>query len=99
MTAPNEAALARRLRDARRAARLTQEQVAQVTALSRSAVSEIETGGRAVSALELLGLARLYRVPVGWLLGESLDGVAPGDVLASVVAGLRLSEVDREVGS
>ena len=52
--------LARRLRQAREASGLTQEDVARRLDLSRSSVAQIELGGRAVSGLELDRLARLY---------------------------------------
>jgi Zn-dependent peptidase ImmA (M78 family)/DNA-binding XRE family transcriptional regulator len=49
-----------RLRAAREAAFLTQEQVAERVELSRSAMAQIELGNRAVSSLELDRLAVLY---------------------------------------
>lgn len=52
--------LARRLREAREAAGLKQEDVARHLGMSRSSVAQIELGNRAVSSLELDLLARLY---------------------------------------
>ena len=51
--------LASRIRAARQAAGLTQEAVAGALRLSRPAVSQMESGNRAVSGLELERLARL----------------------------------------
>lgn len=52
--------LASRLKDARVAAKLTQEQVAKALDLSPVDVVQIEAGNRAVSTLELANLAQLY---------------------------------------
>ena len=52
--------LARRLRLARDACGLTQEAVAQHLGVSRPAIAQLELGNRAVSSLELDGLAYLY---------------------------------------
>jgi Zn-dependent peptidase ImmA (M78 family)/transcriptional regulator with XRE-family HTH domain len=58
--APTSQELAQRLRDARDASGLTQEEVARQLDLSRSSVAQIELGHRAVSGLELDRLSRLY---------------------------------------
>ena len=52
--------LARRLRAAREACKLTQEQVATSLGVSRPAIVQIEAGQRAVSSLELAKLADLF---------------------------------------
>jgi len=52
--------LARRLRDAREACRMKQEDVARHAGVSRSTVAQIELGNRAVTSLELDKLAYLY---------------------------------------
>lgn len=52
--------LARRLREAREAAGLTQEDAARELGVPRTAVVQLEAGKRAVSSLELVRLARLY---------------------------------------
>ena len=52
--------LGSRLKDAREAASLTQLQAAQEIGLARSAIAQIESGGRSVSGLELERLAYLY---------------------------------------
>jgi transcriptional regulator with XRE-family HTH domain len=49
---------------------MSQQYVAECTGIPRSAVSEIEHGNRRVDAVELTKFARLYQVPVSWLLDE-----------------------------
>lgn len=56
--------LASRLKDARTAASLTQEQVAKSLELPRTAVVQFESGNRAISTLELARLAQLYGRPI-----------------------------------
>ena len=66
-------ALAKRLREAREHVGLLQEDVAGALDIPRASVSAIECGKRRVSSLELRRFGRLYRRPVGWLLGETAD--------------------------
>jgi transcriptional regulator with XRE-family HTH domain len=82
--APDEAQqLARRLREAREFTNLSQQFVSQQTGIPRSAISDIERGSRRVESIELKRLAELYRMPVGYLLGDDtpagaeLAGAAP----------------------
>jgi len=65
--------LAHRLRSAREAARLTQEQVAGHLGVSRSSIAQIELGNRAVSSLELKRLADLYGRDLGAFLADEFD--------------------------
>lgn len=65
--------LARRLRQARKAARLRQEDVANRLGISRSAVVHIEAGRRGVSGLELEGLAQLYGRDIRDFFSESFS--------------------------
>src|SRR5438034_11779770 len=85
------AELARRLRDQRTFLNLSQQFVSEQTGIPRSAISDIERGSRRVESLELKRLAELYRMPVGYLLGD----VAPGD--DEELAGAPRSE-ERRVG-
>ena len=55
-----EGELARRLRTAREACQMTQEEVADHLELSRATISQMEQGRRGVSSLELHRLAHLY---------------------------------------
>ena len=61
--------LAERLAQARRKAGLTQRDVAARLGIHQPSVVVIENGKRAVTALELARLARLYGVSVDALLG------------------------------
>lgn len=63
--------LGSRLREVREYLNLSQQQVAQVTGITRSAISEIEHGRRKVDSLELRKFSKLYKYPVSALLGES----------------------------
>jgi transcriptional regulator with XRE-family HTH domain len=68
---PNEARqLARRLREAREFLNLSQQFVSEQTGIPRSAISDIEREERRVESLELKRLARLYRMPVDYFLGN-----------------------------
>lgn len=73
--------LARRLRLAREASGLTQQEVAAEVGLSRGAVAQFETAVKAPSSLHLARLADLYRRDIGELLApefqeNKLDGLA-----------------------
>jgi len=57
-----------RLREARRQANLTQEQVAKRLKRPQSFVSKCESGERRVDVVELAALAKLYRKPVDYFL-------------------------------
>jgi Zn-dependent peptidase ImmA (M78 family)/DNA-binding XRE family transcriptional regulator len=67
-----------RLRDAREQRGLSQQDVADAVKLPRTAVTNIETGSRSLSTLELTKLAALYRVPVARIIEE--DDVAADDL-------------------
>lgn len=64
---------ARRLREARLAAGLTQEQVADYLGVRRPAIAEIEAGKRAVKSTELVRLAELYGKTIRWFV-EGTEG-------------------------
>ena len=71
--------IARRLRDARRLAGLSQGQVAQLMNLHRPSVSEIEAGNRRVSAEELSHFAEIYEVGVNYLTGSVPESLGLDD--------------------
>ena len=73
----DQATLARRLRKAREDCGLTQQDAADALGLSRTAVTQIESGSRSVSTLELTRFAALLHRPVGDLVAE--DGAATDD--------------------
>lgn len=85
--------LAARLREAREAAGLSQEDVAQKLALPRPAISQIENGHRRVEALELARLAKLYGRPLSFFADEEPSGAKRVDALHRTTAAL--SEKDR----
>lgn len=91
------AALGNRLKDIREYLNLSQQHVAAATGIPRSAVSDIERGQRKVDSLELRKFARLYRYPVGYLLGdEPRDGSAESEAVTALGrAVIGLNDADR----
>jgi transcriptional regulator with XRE-family HTH domain len=84
-------ALGERLREARKYLGLKQGEVAEYLKIQRTALSEIEAGNRRVEAFELKRLAKLYRQPVAYFVGDDdAAGSLPVDVahLARRAAGL-----------
>jgi len=65
--------LAHRLREAREAAGLRQEDAARHLGLSRPSVAQIESGNRAVNGIELGALARLYGRDIGDFLAAAFN--------------------------
>jgi transcriptional regulator with XRE-family HTH domain len=63
--------MARRLRASRLERGLSQAELAEVTGISRVAVSEIESGRRKVGSLELATLSRVLGQPPDYFLGTS----------------------------
>ena len=74
---PTPEELARRLREAREAAGLRQEDVARHLELSRPSIAQIELSNRSVGGLELAQLARLY----GRDVARRLFGQLPADAV------------------
>jgi len=66
--------LGSRLRSARRARGLRRQAVAKALGLPRTAITQIEAGGRSVSNLELTRLSELYLRPVADILHEGSGG-------------------------
>lgn len=64
-----EKALAQRIRRARKAAKLSQEELGAQLGIEQSTVSLIETGVTEVSALRLVKIANILGRPVTWFLG------------------------------
>ena len=67
--------LGERLREAREYLGFSQDQVATFLGVSRSALSNMETGQRKVEALELKKLAGLYKRTVSHFTGEEAEDV------------------------
>ena len=65
--------LGRELQRARKKARLTQEQAAEVIHVSRTTITAIENGQRKIKADELFKLARAYHVKVNDLIRPRPD--------------------------
>ncbi|RIJ24665.1 XRE family transcriptional regulator [Henriciella barbarensis] len=86
--------LQRKLKEAREYLGMSQAKVAEFLQIQRSAVSEIESGKRAISALELRQLARLYQKPTSWFTDEVVEGV-PADVEFLARTATELSQTDR----
>ena len=71
-----------RLREAREYLGFSQEEVAKYLDVSRSALSNIETGQRKVDALELKKLANLYKRPVTHFTGGDGEEATFGEDVA-----------------
>lgn len=70
--------LGSRIAAARRAARLTQDDLARAASLDRTALSKIERGSRNVGSLEVVRIARALRLPVDQLLADGAPGPERG---------------------
>lgn len=91
---PDDKKLVARLKEAREYMGISQEKVATYLGVPRSAVSEIESGKRSVSALELQRLAKLYQKSIGWFTDDVIEGAPPEiEYLARTAA--ELSQNDR----
>ena len=98
---PNESeaertALAGKLREAREYVDLSQEEVAQILKVPRSAISLLERGERKVDALELKRLASLYQRSVDFFTGTSTEKELPQEVahLARTASKLTPKDLD-----
>jgi transcriptional regulator with XRE-family HTH domain len=60
--------IAKRIKEARMMAGLSQAQAAEKLNLQRPAISDIEGGKRKVTAEEIIQIAELYKVDTSWLL-------------------------------
>jgi transcriptional regulator with XRE-family HTH domain len=90
------AELGERLRRSREYLGLSQSDVAKHMSLSRPAITNMESGRRKVSTFELARLAKLYRQPYEYFLGEIPE--APEDTTTTALfrAARDLSDRDRE---
>jgi transcriptional regulator with XRE-family HTH domain len=85
-------ALGARLKEAREYIGLVQEDVSVALGIPRTSVHALEAGKRKVTGLELRRLARLYRRPVAWLLGDEVELNEAEPLFRAAAA---LSEADR----
>lgn len=86
--------LARRLKEAREAAGLSQDEVAQSLGVPRPAISQIENANRRVAALELARLAKLYGKPMAFFSDEDVVDATRLDALHRTAKDL--SDRDRD---
>ena len=93
----DRAMLASRLKEMREYLALSQEEVAQMVGIPRSAISLIESGERKVEAVELKRFAQIYQCPLEHLTGASSKGDATDREIAFLSrAAAKLSPKDRE---
>jgi transcriptional regulator with XRE-family HTH domain len=92
--ADEQTRIAARLREAREYVGLLQEDTATALGIPRASVSALESGKRRITGIELRRLARLYRKPVGWLIGE--EDIELSDAEPLFRATEALSVQDRE---
>jgi transcriptional regulator with XRE-family HTH domain len=100
-SAPNDEGerknLGERLREARKYVGLKQEDVAAYLKIPRTALGDIESGQRRVEAIELTRLAKLYKQPVSYFVGEDAAAAAvPPSVAHLARQAAKLSDQDRE---
>lgn len=89
-----QAKLAQKLKAAREAAGLSQEDVAEKLDLPRPAISQMENGNRKVQALELARLAKLYGKSLSDFADEAAKDTSRMDALHRTARDL--SEKDRD---
>jgi transcriptional regulator with XRE-family HTH domain len=93
--------IASRLRSARKAAGLSQAQVAERLGVHRPTISEVEAGRRRVSAEELARLAEMYGAPVAWFTsGVHVEAEPEDDRLTlaiQLLKGLKDEDLNRVV--
>jgi transcriptional regulator with XRE-family HTH domain len=93
------ALIARRLKEARNLAGLSQTRTAELLGMHRPTVTEIEAGNRRVSAEEIPRFADLYDVSVAWVLGEAPDSLDSSDpkleLAARELSKLKPQELER----
>jgi transcriptional regulator with XRE-family HTH domain len=89
--------LASRLKEMREYLSLSQDEVAQMLKIPRSAVSLIESGERRVDALELKKFAEIYQCPIEYFTGSSVAvGETDKDVAFLAKAAAKLTQKDRD---
>jgi len=87
--------VAERLREAREAAGLSQGQIAKKLAMHRPTITEIEAGRRKVPAHELEQFAKLYGVPVNWIVsGSTGDETADARMLIAARELSKMNDAD-----
>jgi transcriptional regulator with XRE-family HTH domain len=88
--------LGSRLKEAREYLNLSQDEVAKILKVPRSAVSMMEAGQWKVDAIELQKLAEIYQRPIGFFIGETASPPMPEVVQHLARAASKLTDQDRE---
>ena len=89
--------LASRLREMREYLALSQEEVAQMLKIPRSAISLLEKGERGVDALELKKFAEIYQCPLDYFTGApGLASETSREIAVLAKAAAKLTPKDRE---
>jgi transcriptional regulator with XRE-family HTH domain len=89
--------LGARLKQARKYLGLKQEDVAAHLKIQRTALGDIESGQRRVEAIELTHLAKLYKQPVSYFIGEDTAAAAlPASIAYLAREATKLSDQDRD---
>lgn len=98
---PRREQIALRLRSARKAAGLSQAEVANRLRVHRPTISEMEAGRRRVSADELAHLAEIYGAPIEWFTSGVHVEAEPEDerltLAIQLLKGLKDEDLDRVV--
>jgi len=93
----NRTMLASRLKEMREYLSLSQEEVAEMMEIPRSAISLIENGERKVDALELKRFAEIYQCPIDYFTGTTSEATGSSREIAFLAkAAAKLSAKDRE---
>lgn len=88
--------LGQRLRASREYLGFSQDEVAKHLGISRTALSNIESGQRKVDALELKQLAAIYQRSIGFFTGDVVaEAALPADVEHLARQAKKLSVTDR----
>ncbi|MEX0697739.1 MAG: helix-turn-helix transcriptional regulator [Dongiaceae bacterium] len=90
--------LGTRLKEAREYLELSQDEVARILNVPRTAISLMEAGQRKVEAIELKKLAEIYQRPIGYFTGEqeATTPPVPKSVQHLARTAAKLSDRDRE---
>lgn len=89
--------LGSRLKDAREYLELSQDEVAKVLDLPRTAISMIENGQRKVDTIELKKFAEIYQRPISYFTGEDkASPPLPKNVEHLARTAAKLTDKDRE---
>jgi transcriptional regulator with XRE-family HTH domain len=87
--------LGERLKEAREYVALSQDEVAKVLDIPRSAVSLMEAGQRRVDSLELKKLCEIYQRPISFFTGAGEESAEPEIVQHLARTANKLSDRDR----